>query len=193
MKWFGGTVLVLFVVLVLTLLFGLNALKGPITRAWSKSTGRELVVERLKPVWSWVHPRFRIEGVTFANAKWGEAEYLLKADAIEATVAVLPLLAGRVHLPEVHLEKAELSLEQDADGRKNWIMKEESEPKEKSRLVIGLLTLDHGKLDYEDDVHDISLHSELDTDAQGVNFAVAGKYNGMPLKASGHGGPGMSA
>lgn len=196
LKWFGGTVLVLSALLaltlVLTLAFGLDALKGPITRAVSKATQRELVIERLKPVWSWVHPRFRAEGVTFANAKWGRAEYLLKADAIEATVSVLPLLAGRVHLPEVHLEKAELSLEQDADGRKNWVMKEDPQPKEESRLVIGLLTLDHGKLDYDDAARDISLRSQLDTDADGVKFSVAGKYNGMPMKASGHGGPVLS-
>ena len=196
LKWFGGTVLVLFVLLVLTLAltlaFGLDALKGPITRAVSKATERELVIEHLKPVWSWVHPRFRIEGVTFANAKWGKAQYLLKADAIEATVSVLPLFAGRVHLPEVHLEKAELSLEMDADERKNWVMKEEAEPKEESRIIIGLLTLDHAKLAYEDEVRDISLRTELDTDADGVNFAVTGKYNGMPLNAKGHGGPVLS-
>lgn len=192
LKWFGGTVLVLVVLLALTVVFGLNALKGPITRAVSKATERELVIQRLTPVWSWVHPRFRAEGVTFANAKWGKAEYLLKADAIEATVSVLPLFVGRVHLPEVHLEKGEISLEMDADERKNWVMKEEAEPREESRLIIGLLTLDHGKLDYDDQVRDISLRSELETDADGVNFAVTGKYNGMPLNASGHGGPVLS-
>lgn len=192
LKWFGGTVLVLFVLLVLTALFGLNALKGPITRAVSKATERELVIERLKPVWSWVHPRFRAEGVTFANAKWGEADYLLKADAVEASVEVLPLLVGRVVIAEVRLEKADLSLEQDEEGRKNWVLKEDPEPKEKSRILIKLLTLDHGRLAYIDGTRDISLKSELTTDAKGVAFSVQGKYNGMPLKASGHGGPVLS-
>ena len=192
LKWFGGTVLVLVVLLFLTLIFGLNLLKGPITRAVSKATGRELVVERLHPVWSWVHPRFRIEGVSFSNARWGKAEYLLKADAIEASVRVLPLLAGRVVLPEVHLERADLSLEQNAEGKKNWVMKEDPEPKQESRIAIELLTLDHGKLAYEDAMRDISLRSELATDADGVNFSVQGKYSGLPLKGSGHGGPVLS-
>jgi len=192
LKWFGGTVLVLFVLVVLTALFGLNVLKGPISRAVSKATERELVIERLKPVWSWVHPRFRAEGVTFANAKWGEAEYLLKADAVEASVEVLPLLVGRVVIPEVHLEKADLSLEQNDEGKKNWVLKEDPEPEQKSRILIKLLTLDHGRLAYIDGTRDISLNSELTTDAQGVAFSVQGKYNGMPLKASGHGGPVLS-
>src|SRR6185503_14022795 len=164
-------------------------MKGPITRWVSKTTERELVIERLTPVWSWVHPRFRAEGVTFANARWGKAQYLLKADAIEASVKVLPLLAGRVVLPEVHLEKADVSLEQNDEGKKNWVMKEDPEPKEESRIIIELLTLDEGKLAYVDPTRDISLRSELDTDASGVNFAVGGQYNGMSLKASGHGGP----
>ncbi len=192
LKWLGGAVLALVVVLALALVFGLNSLKGPITRAVSEATGRELVIQRLTPAWSWVHPRFRIEGVSFANAKWGRARYLLKAEAIEATVSVLPLFIGRVVLPEVHLEKAEISLEQDAEGRENWVMKEEPEPKQESRIVIELLTLDHGRLAYVDGTRDIDLRSELSTDADGVGFTVQGKYNGMPMKGSGHGGPVLS-
>jgi len=130
--------------------------------------------------------------VSFANAKWGRAQYLLKAEAIEATVSVLPLFIGRVVLPEVHLEKAEISLEQDAEGRENWVMKEEPEPKQESRIVIELLTLDHGRLAYVDGTRDIDLRSELSTDADGVGFTVQGKYNGMPMKGSGHGGPVLS-
>ena len=192
LKWFGGTVLVLVVLLSLTVIFGLDLLRGPITRAVSKATERELVIQRLTPVWSWVHPRLRAEGVSFTNAKWGKADYLLTADAIEASISILPLFAGRVVLPEVHLEKAQLSLEQDAEGRKNWVMKENPEPKEESHFVIQLLTLDHGRLAYEDGARDISLRAELATDADGVNFSVAGKYSGLPMKGSGHGGPVLS-
>jgi AsmA protein len=158
----------------------------------SKASDRELVVGRLTPVWSWLHPRFRAEGVTFANAKWGKAEYLLKADAVEASIEVLPLLAGRVVIPEVHLEKADLSLEQNAEEKKNWVLKEDPEPKQESRIHIKLLTLDHARFAYIDATRDIDLETRLSTDATGVGFAVQGKYNGMPLKASGHGGPVLS-
>jgi AsmA protein len=192
LKWFGGTVLVLVVLLALTLAFGLNAMKGPITRWISKSTERELTIERLAPVWSWVHPRFRAEGVTFANAKWGKAEFLLKAEAIEASIKVLPLLSGRVVLPEVHLQNADLSLEQNDEGKKNWVMKEDPEPKQESRIIIELLTLDRARLAYDDAARDISVRSELSTDADGVNFDVEGKYSGLPTTATGHGGPVLS-
>jgi len=194
LKWVGGTVAVLFVVIALFFTFGLSLLKGPITRAVSDATGRELVIEgKLRPVWSWVHPRLRAEGVTFANADWGKADYLLNAEAVEASISVLPLLAGRVVLPEVHLQGAELSLEQDADGRKNWILKEEPEDQKKpSRLFIKLLTVDEGRLRWEDAWREHSFVADLSTDGTGLSFSGEGTYSGMPLKAKGHAGQVLS-
>jgi uncharacterized protein involved in outer membrane biogenesis len=188
LKWVGGTVLILFVLIALFFTFGLNLLKGPITRAVSDATGRELVIEgRLGPVWSWVHPRIRAEGVTFANADWGKADYLLSADAIEASISVFPLLTGRVVLPEVHLQGAELSLEQDADGRKNWILKQDpDEQKDESRLFIKLLTVDEGRLHWEDAWREHSFLADLSADETGIQFTGEGTYSGMPLEAKGH-------
>ena len=112
LKWIGGAVLILFVAIALFFTFGLNLLRGPIASAVTKASGRELVIEGdLKAVWSWVHPRIRAEGIRFENAEWGKADYLLDAEAIEASISVLPLFTGRVVLPELHLQGAELSLE----------------------------------------------------------------------------------
>lgn len=190
LKWAGGAVLILFVLLALFFTFGLNLLKGPITRAVSDATGRELVIEgRLGPVWSWVHPRIRAEGVSFANADWGKADYLLNAEAIEASISLFPLLAGRVVLPEVHLQGAALSLEQDADGRKNWILKDEpEEQKKESRLLVKQLTVDEGRLRWEDAGREHSFVADLSTDETGIAFSGEGTYSGMPLQAKGHTG-----
>jgi len=189
LKWIGGSVLVLFLAAVLFFAFGLNLLKGPLARAVTAATDRELVIEGdLKPVWSWIHPRIRVEGLSFANAARGKAATMLKADAIEATISVLPLFIGRVVLPEVHLEGAEISLEQDAEGRKNWILEKEPEKKEKSRFFVKLLTFDAGVLGWEDATRDTSLKVDLETDDTGVKFKVRGKFNGMPARAQGHAG-----
>lgn len=190
LKWAGGAVLILFVAIALFFTFGLNLLKGPITRAVSDATGRELVIEGdLRLAWSWVHPRLRAEGVRFANAEWGQADYLLAAEAIEASISVLPLFVGRVVLPDVHLQGAELSLEQDADGRKNWIMKEEpEEQKKESRLHVKLLTVNEGRLRWEDGGREHSFVADLSTDDTGIAFTGEGTYAGMPLKAKGRTG-----
>jgi uncharacterized protein involved in outer membrane biogenesis len=189
LKWIGIAVLTLIVLMALFIAFGLNTLRGPISRAVSDATGRELVIEgSVTPIWTWVHPRFRAEGVRFANADWGNAEYLLTADAIEASISVLPLLRGKVVVPEVHLEKPVVALEQDAEGRKNWILEKDPEKKEESRVHVHRLTLDQGQLRYDDAMRDISLESELSTDETGIAFAVSGNYQGNDLIAVGHAG-----
>jgi uncharacterized protein involved in outer membrane biogenesis len=193
LKWLGIAVLTLVVLLALFITFGLSTLKGPISKAVTQATGRELIIEgSFKPKWSWVHPRFRVEGVRFANAEWGKAEHLLTADAIEATVSVLPLLRGHVVLPEVHLEKPVIALEQDEEGRKNWIMEKNPEKKEQSRFFVHRLTFDQGELSYDDAWRDIQLQSELSTDETGVVFAISGNYQGNDTIAVGHSGPVLS-
>src|SRR5688572_3159235 len=138
LKWTVGLVLGLVVLLALFLTVGLNTLKGPITRAVSEATGRELVIDgNIRTVWTWLHPRFRVERITFGNAEWASEEFLFSAEAIEAEVKLLPLLAGRVVVPEVHLEGAEVNLEQDAEGRRNWILDtKDEEQKKDSRVFI---------------------------------------------------------
>ncbi len=189
-RWTLGILAVLFVAGILFLFFGLNTLKAPLERAVRGATGRELVIEGdLKPAWDWIHPSFRAEKVRFANPSWAKETNLLEADVVEITVSVLPLLAGRVVLPLVHLENAAVNLEQDEEGRKTWILEKDPEPKEESRIHVRRLTLDHGLLSYDDAGRDISLTADLNTDATGVLFSAVGKYQGMDASASGHGGP----
>jgi AsmA protein len=189
LKWIGGAVLILFVALALFFTFGLNTLRGPIAKAVTNALERELIIDGdLKPVWSWVHPRIRAERVSFANAEWGKAGHLLNAEAIEATISVLPLFIGRVVLPEVHLQNADVSLEQDAEGRKNWILKEDPEPGKPSRFFIKLLTVEQGVLHWADAQRDHDFTVGISTDEDGMEFDAVGKYNGMPMKASGRAG-----
>jgi len=189
LKWIGIAVLTLIVLLALFVSFGLNTLKGPVSRMVSDATGRELVIEGdIRTVWSWVHPRFRVERVRFANAEWAQEEHMFTADAVEASVSVLPLLRGKVVIPDLHLEKPVVALEQDEEGRKNWVMEKEPEKKEESRVHIERLTLDQGRLRYDDAGREIHLQSELSTDETGVVFAVNGNYQGNDLVAVGHSG-----
>jgi len=189
LKWIAGVLATLVVALALFVAFGLDSLRGPITRAVTNATGRELVIDgRIRAVWSWLHPRFRVERVRFANADWAREDWLFSADAVEAEVRVLPLFAGLVVLPQVRLEGAEVNLERDEDGRQNWILDtktEKDEQKKNSRVRIELLTLDQGHLSYTDEALDIDLQTDLSTDATGVLFAVTGTYQGLPLSGSG--------
>src|SRR5688572_19101125 len=119
LKWTGGILLTLFVVLALFIAFGLSTLKGPITRAVSEASGRELRIEGdFRAIWSWVHPRLRAEKVSYANPEWAGEDYMFTADAVEVSIDLLPLLTGRVVLPEVHLERPVIDLEIRSEERR---------------------------------------------------------------------------
>ena len=190
LKWTGGIIFALLVALALFIAFGLHTLKGPITRAVSNATGRELVIDgNLRPVWTWVHPRFRAEKVRFANPDWATESYMFQADAVEASVELMPLFIGRVVLPEVHLQRPIINLEIDEEERKNWLLKADEQKEGGSRISILALTFDEAQLSYDDAIREISLDSELATDASGVNFKTKGIYHGLPTTAEGRGGP----
>jgi AsmA protein len=177
--------------MVLFVVFGLGTLKGPIERAVSNASGRELIIDgKLKPVWSWVHPRFRAEKVRFANPDWADEDWMFQADAVEASVRLLPLLVGRVVLPEVHLERPNIDLEIDDEGRKNWLLSDQDQQKNRgSRFALQQLTFDRGRLRFADAGRDIDLENELSTDADGVVVESKGTYKGLPASVKGRGGP----
>src|SRR4051812_25080061 len=163
------------VALALFVAFGLHTLKGPITRAVSNASGRELRIDGdFRPVWTWVHPRLRAEKVSYSNPEWAGEDYMFVADAVEISIELLPLLAGRVVLPEVHLERPLIDLEIDEQGRKNWLLERDQGKEGGSRISILALTFDHGRLKFDDAGRDIVLDTQLSTDDQGVNFRTAG-------------------
>jgi uncharacterized protein involved in outer membrane biogenesis len=168
---------------------GLDALRAHVARAVTDATGRELLIEGpLKPVWSWAQPRVRAEKVRFANPGWAKEPHMFRADAVEASVSVLPLLRGRLVIPELRLERAELNLKRDADGRNNWLLDRQHEQTTASRILIRSLTLDEGTLTYHDALRDAGVRARVSADASGTVFDAVGNYRGRKLNASGKGG-----
>ena len=192
LRWIGGIVAGLVLLLVLFVAFGLNALRGPIERKVSALTGRELRIEgNLEPVWTWVHPRFRAEKVTFANPPWASQPLMLRADVVEASVELLPLLRGQVVIPEVHLVRPQVDLEIASDNRRNWILERNQKPKSNrpSRFHIQALTFDKARLTYDDAVRDISVDAHLTSDRTGVSAYAFGVYRGVGASAAARGDP----
>lgn len=192
LKWAAGFAAALIVVLIVLVAFGLNALRGPIERKVQDLTGRELRIEGdLEPAWSWTHLRFRAKKVSFANPDWASEDRMLTADAIEASVELLPLFVGQVYLPEVHLVRPELNLEVSADERKNWILNREQKPKgdRPSRFHIQALTFDEARLKYDDAIRVISVEAQLSTDDEGVTAFARGVYRGVGAAAAARGAP----
>jgi uncharacterized protein involved in outer membrane biogenesis len=99
------------------LIFDWNWLKGPIERRVSAATGRSFQIEGdVTGQWR-LHPRMGFERVRFANPEWAHSPDFLTAERIEFQIALLPLVARRVHLMDVVLIKPTVALERLADGR----------------------------------------------------------------------------
>ncbi len=191
LRWVGVFVVVVLVAAALFVAFGLDTLRGPIGRKVRDLTGRELRIEgSLRPVWSWRHMRFRAEKVSFANPDWATEDMMLRADAIEASVELLPLFIGQVYLPDVRLSRPQVNLEVSADGRKNWILERDQRPRNRpSRFHIQALTFDEGRLKYDDAIRTISVEAQLSSDRQGVTAFAQGIYRGVGAAAAARGDP----
>ena len=177
--------------------FGWNWLRGPIERMTMEKTGRVLAINgdlQVKVGWPW--PRIHADTVTFANPGWARERQMVTADAVDVTIDLPKLLRQNILFPEVRLTRPAVFLEQGTAGRKSWLL-DRNQQDEGARIQIDRLMLDHGTLGYDDPEEKTSIRSDLSTlnaepgattDA-GVVFSAHGQYKGLPLKASGSGGP----
>ena len=195
LKWTAGLVLAPFLLAVLFIaIFGWNWLRGPIERATLDKTGRELAIGGdLTVKFGWPLPRIHAGAVTFANPAWAREKQMVAADAVEIAIDLPQLLRQNIVLPEVRLERPVVFLEQGSGGRKNWLL-DVNQQDEQARIRIDRLTLDHGRLGYDDPAQKTSIRSELSTSytqpaGAEVTFTAQGQYKSLPLKARGYGGP----
>jgi uncharacterized protein involved in outer membrane biogenesis len=177
-------------------IFGWNWARGPIERATTERTGRQLVIAGdLKVGLAWPAPRIRAAGVSFANPAWAREKQMVAAEEVDFTVDLLQLLRGRLALPEVALKRPVVFLELAPDGRKTWLL-DADQSDETARVPIGRLTLDDGRLGYDDAKLKTSIRAEISTrdskatgaTAGGVVFSAKGLYKGLALAARGSGG-----
>ena len=190
LKWIAGVVLapVLLAVLFVAI-FGWNWLRGPLERAALEKTGRVLAIQGdLTVKFGWPWPRIHSGPVTFANPAWARERQMVAAGGVEISIDLPQLLARNIVLPEVRLERPVVFLEQGTDGRKNWLL-DVNQQDESARIRIGRLMLDQGTLGYDDPRRKTHIRSMLSTTGVGVAFTAQGRYLGLPLKASGSGGP----
>ena len=195
LKWTAGLFLapVLLAVLFIAI-FGWNWLRGPIERMTLDKTGRELAISgNLELKFGWPLPRIHAGATTFANPAWAGEKQMVAVDAVEIAIDLPQLFLGNIVLPEVRLGRPVVFLEQGSGGRKNWLL-DLNQRDEQARIRIDRLTLDNGRLGYDDAGQKTSIRSELSTSntqpaGAGVTFTAQGQYKGLPLKARGNGGP----
>jgi uncharacterized protein involved in outer membrane biogenesis len=117
----GGLVLVVVVAGALfAMTFDPNTQKDRIIDAVRRATGRELVLAGpLKLSMGWT-PRLEAEDAALSNRAGGSRPQMATVARLEATVALMPLLSGRIEIESVTLDRPDILLETDAQGIGNW-------------------------------------------------------------------------
>lgn len=197
LKWILAILaLLVLLALLFVLLFDWNWLRGPIMRKVSEDTGRQLVIRGdLDVRLGW--PLFRVDvaDVTFANPAWASQRQMIEVKRVDFSLDIARLLGRRISLPDVRLTEPRIHLEIAPDGRKNWLLDKEQKD-EDTRIPIGRLTVDRGRLAFDEPaagthlLAEVSTRNAVDRGADtGILFSVGGHYKKQPLRAGGSGGP----
>ncbi len=165
LRWTAYLVAGLVLLLVVAAVTAQFWLKGFIESTVSDRTGREMTIGSLDLRWAWP-PSLIAKDVQFANADWSQQQRMLTAGEVAVSVRLLPLLHGRVSLPEVRLSHAQLLLQRGPEHKANWDLGTRQSSTKKSsplpqiqRLTIEDTTVRYTEADRKTDVK-IALQSD---------------------------------
>lgn len=116
----AAVVILVAAVLVVPSLIDWNGYKPEIQAAVKEATGRDLKLEGDIGLAVLPSPALSVEKVALANISGGSTPEMARLESLRVHVALLPLLAGNVHVTSVTLVRPTIVLERLADGRANW-------------------------------------------------------------------------
>jgi len=99
----------------------LNEYVAVIEAKTKEITGRELKLKGKVGYKLSLFPTVAAEDVSFQNASWGSRPQMASAKRVEVQIALLPLLTGDIVIRRVLLNEADVLLEINAKGEKNWV------------------------------------------------------------------------
>jgi len=100
--------------------FDPNSYRELLGKTIERSTGRRLIIEGDLSLAVWPKIALRAEQLSLANPDNFDAQPMLTADALEATVAVEPLLRREVNIDGVALYSPVVALQENSTGENNW-------------------------------------------------------------------------
>jgi uncharacterized protein involved in outer membrane biogenesis len=163
-----GKVLAVVAVLALLLVllaafFPWDLLRGPLNRYVSERTGRHFEITRRLDVKLGRTTRILADGIEFANPEWAENPHLVKAEAAQIDIELLPLLQRRIVLPRIELRHPQLGLQIEPDGRRSWAMGRDSgDPR--NIPDFGALIVDRGSAHFVATEHGANIRTDFAID-----------------------------
>jgi hypothetical protein len=121
-RWTAITLGAILVAALITLYFlDWNQLRGPIGRYLSNHFGREVRIDGNLDVklFTW-QPRIDVGGLYVGNPSWVKAPQGADLQHAHVEFRLMPLFRGTLILPIVQIERPDILLVRDAQGRTNW-------------------------------------------------------------------------
>ena len=98
-----------------------NTMRGPVARYASYRLGREVRIEGPLDVHLFSFtPRASVSGLTVANPSWAGKPLAAEVTRLSVSIRLMPLLIGKVVLPNLELEGPKIEIVRERDGRTNW-------------------------------------------------------------------------
>jgi uncharacterized protein involved in outer membrane biogenesis len=204
-KWIlmaGASLILVLVAAVWVILesYDYNKFKPRIAGAVKDATGRELKLGGEIDLEVGFSPALVVTKVALANATWGSAPELVRADRLQAQVRLLPLLSGDVEVVSIGISGARVSLETDSAGRGNWdFTAGDRSPKDsgtssvlddvhvkKVRIENLDLTFREGKAGATKQFNLASLDVAPQKSRDGLSLHLQSEWNGQPVDVSGN-------
>ena len=200
--WIGGILGGIVLLLVIFLwLFQWDWLRGPISRFASAKIHREVRIDgHLKVhLLTWT-PTVTVEGLKIGQPAWGPKDHrMAEIESITGKVKLMPLFALKTEVPLLDIEKPNLVLRTDAEGRSNWDFSDPSAAKTAKPFKlppIQQFVINGGHIDFRDDKRKITLvgtvnsNERVGSNAQGAFRLMGdGLINNAKFQLNITGGP----
>lgn len=175
------------------LLIDANMLRTPIANVVSRKLDRPFAINgnlriRLFPA------RVEVNDVVLGNAGWGSRPEMARLERAVVGIELLPLLRGRVVLPEMNLTRPDILLERDVDGEANWTFGSEESTSSASGNPpeIHALWIREGKIAFSDPPAQTDVQLTIDSDHEpddadtALRFAGTGSLRNEAFRLAGH-------
>lgn len=156
--------------------------------------GRNVEIGSLNIDWGWplaVH----LESISVANPDWAPHDRMLVIEALDVAVNPAALLTGQFELQRLGLTRPVVHLARREDGTSNWAALTGTDRQSAGGLGISpdIVRVDKGQLTYRDPNLQANLSASFHTrsgdgGSRELLVEAQGRFQGLPLELSGHGG-----
>ena len=166
------------------LLFDWNWLRPALAHYLSSKSGRTVRIDALDISHAWtLEPTVRLRGVHIQNAAWADSRPFIVAGEVVVTTRLPSLLRGRPVITRLVLVDADIDLERQADGLRNWRL---TNPDDRGPGIVKILALEpvRTRMRFIHRGIDLDVRMESSASKPPASTDVTGIYRGLSFSGN---------